>query len=217
MNTCEKPYINQRGVDNLIKCIIFDAMGVVFTVGDDTNDLLVPYILEKKPDVAKEKIFSLYHEASLGNISPKSLWEGVGFSEAEIPSIQREYLETRLTLDPEFVACVKGLKGKYKIALLSNDLAEWNQYLRAYHQIEQYFDYAFISSSIRVRKPDKKIYINALEQMDANAEECIFIDDHPDRVKSAAELGIIPILFNRENRRYNGVQVRSFRQLSQIL
>ena len=77
MNTCEKPYINQRGVDNLIKCIIFDAMGVVFTVGDDTNDLLVPYILEKKPDVAKEKIFSLYHEASLGNISPKSLWEGV--------------------------------------------------------------------------------------------------------------------------------------------
>src|SRR5690554_6419293 len=105
----------------LIKYIIFDAMGVVFTVGDDTNDLLVPYILGKKPGVAKEKILRLYHEASLGHISPKSLWEGVGFSEAEIPAIEREYLETRLTLDPECVDCVKRLKNKYKIALLSND------------------------------------------------------------------------------------------------
>lgn len=90
-------------------------MGVVFTVGDDTNDLLVPYILEKKPGVAKEKILSLYHEASLGNISPRSFWEGVGFREAEIPTIEREYLETRLTLDPEFVACVKRLKDNYRI------------------------------------------------------------------------------------------------------
>ncbi|NLY75142.1 MAG: HAD-IA family hydrolase [Firmicutes bacterium] len=201
----------------MIKHIIFDAMGVVFTVGDDTNDLLVPYILEKKPNVAKERILSLYHEASLGNISPKSLWQGVGFSEAEIPSIEREYLETRPTLDPEFIACVKKLKDKYRIALLSNDIAEWSQYLRAFHQIDQYFDYAFISSNMRVRKPDKKIYIDALKQMDAKPRECIFIDDYPERLKSAAELGIIPILFNRENRQYNGIQVDSFRQLLRIL
>lgn len=201
----------------MIKYIIFDAMGVVFTVDDDTNDLLVPYILEKKPGVAKEEILRLYHEASLGNISPEDFWAGVGFKEPEIPAVQSEYLETRLTLDPEFVACVERLKDKYEIALLSNDIAEWSQYLREFHNIGRYFDYTFISSSMRVRKPDRKIYLDALAQMDAKARECIFIDDYTERLEAAAGLGMIPILFNRENRPYNGVQVRSFRQLCQIL
>jgi len=201
----------------LIKYVIFDAMGVVFTVGDDTNNLLVPYILEKKPDAARETILRLYHEASLGNISPERFWAGVGFREAEIPAIEKEYLETRLTLDPEFTACVKKLKAKYRIALLSNDIAEWSRYLQAYHRIDQYFDDVFISSAMRVRKPDKKIYLEALARMGAEARECVFIDDHPDRVEAAAELGIIPILFNRGNHRYHGVQVYSFRQLSEVL
>jgi FMN phosphatase YigB (HAD superfamily) len=70
---------------------------------------------------------------------------------------------------------------------------------------------------MRVRKPDKKIYIDALDQMAAKAQECIFIDDYPERLESAAETGIIPVLFNKKNRQYDGIQVHSFRQLSQIL
>lgn len=201
----------------MIKHIIFDAMGVVFTESDDTNDLLLPYVLEKKPDITKEKVLSLYHEASLGNISAQSFWQGVGFSQEDIPLIQKDYLETRLTLDPEFVECVEKIKDKYTISLLSNDIGEWSSYLRKFHHIEQYFDYTFISSDIRVRKPDKKIYKDALNQMSAKAEECIFIDDYPERVESAFELGILPLLFNRNHRHYNGLQVYSFKQLSQIL
>ena len=34
----------------MIEWVVFDVMGVVFTVGDDTNDLLVPFIWERNPD-----------------------------------------------------------------------------------------------------------------------------------------------------------------------
>lgn len=36
------------------KWIIFDAMGVIFEVGDDTNDLLVPYIQNKNNMISAE-------------------------------------------------------------------------------------------------------------------------------------------------------------------
>ncbi len=201
----------------MIKHIIFDAMGVVFTVSDDTNDLLVPFILEKKENTGIEDILKLYHEASLGNITPLDFWRRLGFCMEVIPAVQKEYLETRLTLDTEFKECVKKIKEKYDIAMLSNDIAEWSWYLRKFHQIEVFFKYVFISSDMRVRKPDKKIYTDALSRMNAKPQECIFIDDDPKRVESAAELGIIPILFNRNHVPYSGIQVLSFQQLSQML
>ena len=55
----------------MIKYIIFDAMGVIFTVGDDTNDLLVPYILERNPQESREHINDVYIKASIGQTLEK--------------------------------------------------------------------------------------------------------------------------------------------------
>lgn len=127
--------------------IIFDVMGVIFTVGDDTNDLLVPYILERKPQTQKDTIKRLYLEASLGRIHSGEFWTGCGFSADEIKAAQKTYLDTRLTLDPGFIECAKVLKQKYRLALLSNDVSEWSRYLRKRHHIDDYIDYAFISGA----------------------------------------------------------------------
>jgi hypothetical protein len=35
----------------MIRFVIFDVMGVVFTVGDDVEGLLIPYIRSIKPDI----------------------------------------------------------------------------------------------------------------------------------------------------------------------
>lgn len=40
----------------LTKWVILDLMGVIFKVGDDTNDLLVPYILKMNDMISAEKI-----------------------------------------------------------------------------------------------------------------------------------------------------------------
>jgi putative hydrolase of the HAD superfamily len=197
--------------------IIFDVMGVIFKVSDDTNDLLIPYVLTLRPQTQKETIKKLYLEASLGKISANDFWAGLGFPSSDIDGIQKDYLDSRLTLDPGFIECVKTLKAKYTIALLSNDISEWSVYLRKRHRIEEYIDFAFISGGMGLRKPDPEIYKQALSKMNVKPFECVFIDDDPRRVNAAAELGIASILFNRNQNRYKGIQVMSFKELSAVL
>lgn len=62
----------------MIKHVLLDAMGVLFTVGDDTNELLIPFVQAKNPAAEREEIRTHYHRACLGEISSRAFWEAVG-------------------------------------------------------------------------------------------------------------------------------------------
>ena len=201
----------------MIKYVLFDVMGVIFTVGDDVEGLLIPYMQSLKPEIPVQKIKELYHAASLGHIPSRELWELTGVEKAEIPEIERYYLEHCFSLDAGFLSCAKALKARYGIALLSNDIAEWSRYLRAFYGIEPLIDAAFISSDLGLRKPDPQIYQTALAALGIQASECVFIDDSPERVEAARRLGICSVLFDREGHDYQGLRVKSFAQFTQLL
>ena len=201
----------------MIKFIIFDVMGVVFTVGDDVEGLLIPYIQSLNPEISAQKVKDAYHQTSLGRMSSRELWELMGFEQNDILCIERDYLENAFTLDDGFLACAKALKSKYGLALLSNDISEWSKYLRNFYDIEPLINAAFISGDLGVRKPDSQIYQIALDTLGVQPSECVFIDDSPERVEAARRLGICSILFNREEHDYNGLRVKSFDQLTQLL
>jgi len=201
----------------MIKFVIFDVMGVIFTVGDDVEGLLIPYVRSLKPGIDDQDVRDIYLAASLGKIVSRDLWAQLGFDETDIPVIERNYLEKSFTLDVEFLSCAKALKNRYGIALLSNDVSEWSRYLRGYHGIEPLIDAAFISGDLGVRKPDPRIYSTALETLGARPSECVYIDDYPERVEAARELGICSILFNRAGHDYSGLRIKSFGQLMRLL
>ena len=201
----------------MIKHIIFDVMGVIFTVSDDVEGLLVPYVRSLKPNTSDQDIRDLYNTASLGEINSRDLWARLGFDEAEIPAIEKSYLEESFTLDAGFLPCAKSLKNRYGIALLSNDISSFSRYLRSYYGIEPLIDAAFISGDLGIRKPDPRVYGIALETLGAGPSECLFVDDYPERVEAARELGICSVLFNREGHDYNGLRVESFGQLERLL
>ena len=104
-------------------------MGVVFTVGDDTNDLLVPFIKKYNKQISREKIIEIYLRASLGEISSCQFWREVELGK-EYPEIETSYLQTQLTLDDEFIPVANSISKEYSLALLSNDVSEWSAYLR---------------------------------------------------------------------------------------
>ena len=201
----------------MIKYVIFDVMGVIFTVGDDVEGLLIPYIHSFKPDIEPKDIKDKYLNASLGKITSHELWTQLDFDKADIPAIERNYLEKSFSLDAEFLPCANALKSRYHIALLSNDISEWSRFLRGFYGIESLIDAAFISGDLGYRKPDLEIYRIALDKLDAKPNECVFIDDYPGRVEAARELGIVAILFDREGHDYSGLRVKSFKQLEQLL
>jgi HAD superfamily hydrolase (TIGR01509 family) len=203
----------------MIKAIMFDMMGVIFKVGDDTNDLLVPFVLSKSPKIPKQKIIDLYIEASLGRISAPIFWKELGLS-AFYPEIESEYLNNYLEFDEEIVPCVESLSKKFKLGILSNDVSEWSEYLRKRFNLDSRFECSIISGNVGIRKPDKRIYEIASLKMNVKPEECVFIDDRIKNTSSAREIGMKTILFKRDTMENlagheNGVEM--FSQISGVL
>ena len=63
----------------------------------------------------------------------------------------------------------------------------------------------------------KEIYELTLKRIGKKAEECCFIDNSVNNLTVAEELGIRPILFNRDNEEYDGVVVNTFEELADLL
>ena len=179
------------------KWVILDVMGVIFEVGDDTNDLLVPYIQKRNDMILVEKINEMYLKASLGEISSFDFWNELGFG-SKYPEIERDYLDTYLRIDSEFVEIAKTLSKDYSLAILSNDVKEWSNYLRTKFDLSRLFKIIIISGEVGYRKPDKRIYNILLDRIQSLSLDCVFVDDRSKNLRPGSEIGIKTIRFARE-------------------
>ncbi|VVB97505.1 Phosphoglycolate phosphatase [uncultured archaeon] len=199
------------------KWIIFDVMGVIFEVGDITNDLLVPFIQKRNDTISAEKINEMYLRASLGEISSFDFWKELGFR-SEYPEIEREYLDAYLTIDPDFIETARTLVKNYYLAMLSNDVKEWSAYLRAKFDLNSLFKIIIISGEVGYRKPDKRIYNILLERIQSSPSNCVFIDDRAKNLLAASEMGIKTIRFIREDGYFPaGFEISSFAELPRVI
>lgn len=180
----------------MIKWVVFDVMGVVFTVADNANDLLAPFIWERNAAISREAINQVYIRASLGEIESRQFWEEVGLGR-DYPEVERAYLDGCLTVDPEFAPVARRLGERFSLGLLSNDVREWSAYLRARHAMD-FLDAVTISGDVGCRKPSPGIYERFLTDAGARAKECVFIDDRCKNLAAAAALGLKTIRFARQ-------------------
>ena len=202
---------------NKYRWIVFDAMGVVFKVGDDTVRLLIPMLKELVPALSAQQIYDIYIEASLGSISAFDFWQKLGLGE-DYPEIQNAYLEQYLTFDELFKPVAKEMTEHYRLAMLSNDLSEWSNHLRKRHGLNEFFDEVIISADVRCRKPSEQIYDILLQRTGAQPDDCIFIDDSIENLEAAAKLGINTILYNRDEiSDYDGNLINSFDDLKNVV
>ena len=206
----------------MIKWIIFDAMGVVFTESDDVRNILIPFVQERSP-ISKDEIYTVYRRANLGEINPREFWKYVGLG-YKYPEIETMYLDSRSDLDSGFVPTARALSKKYSIGMLSNDIREWSAYLRNKFSIN-FFDVVVVSSDVYCRKPDPPIFAHFLKNAKAHAEECILIDDRSKNLATAQAIGMKTIHFTRikeksEDEKYDFVpdgRIISFEQLEDTI
>ncbi len=64
--------------------------------------------------------------------------------------------------------------------------------------VSGYLSFCTFSCFLGVFKPDRRIYLDALEKSGVSPEETVFIDDSVRNLRGAAELGILPILIAAE-------------------
>lgn len=180
-----------------IDVVVFDAMGVTFVDGDDVSNLLIPFVARECGCTNGDAVRKLYMPASLGQISSREFWARVGCT---YPASEREYLDTQLTLDPDFVTVAEQLKKRYVLAMLSNDVSEWSAYLRRRFALDQFFESVVISGDHGFRKPDRRLYHVLLRSLSVAPHRCVFVDDQPRNLETATQLGMHTVCRLRDNR-----------------
>ncbi|MBD3255184.1 MAG: HAD-IA family hydrolase [Candidatus Lokiarchaeota archaeon] len=203
----------------VLKWIIVDAMGVIFREGRDLYELLIPFALEKNPKLSESVILRTYLKGSLGLISSQELWNILGLGN-HYPEIEKEYLDNYLSIDEDFYQFIEKVYSNYSIAMLSNDLKEWSNYLRNKYDLNKYFREIIISGEVNLRKPDIEIFELLLERLKVPAQACIFIDDNLKNVNNASKLGINTIRFVRSKEKVafcSEFEVSSFKELYSVL
>jgi putative hydrolase of the HAD superfamily len=151
--------------------------------------------------IAREGVHPLY-ELECGRITEEQFLEGLeralreqvgrdipcdGFAEA---------LWSGLAPNPPMIELMAALRGEgYRMALLTNNVREWEPRWRAMAPIDDIFELVVDSAYVGMRKPDPEIYELALQGLGLPGEECLFVDDLERNCVAAADAGMVAVVY----------------------
>lgn len=101
-------------------------------------------------------------------------------------------------LDPndELIAYMAGLRDRgYAMALLTNNVREWEPRWRSMLPVDEIFGVVVDSAFVGMRKPEPEIYQLTLERLGLPAQACVFLDDIELNCDAARELGMTAVVF----------------------
>lgn len=183
-----------------IKAILFDLGGVLIRTEDRRpRQMLADAFQMTVADL--EKVFfggESGDAAQRGDIPAADHWENVRVALNLRPD---ELDPTRTTffagdvLDRELFNYLKDLRQRFKIIALSNAMSDARASLLNKWQIGEAFDRIFISAEMGMMKPDPRIYLAVLDELDLSPPETVFVDDFQHNIKAAQTLGMRAIWF----------------------
>ena len=101
--------------------------------------------------------------------------------------------------NPPMIELMRELKGRgLRMALLTNNVREWEPLWRAMVPIDEIFELVVDSAFVGCRKPEPRIYEIMLDRLGVAAEGCLFVDDVEVNCDAARELGMTAVHF-RDN------------------
>ena len=186
----------------MIKNIIFDLGDVIVDYNPD--DYLKQFNLQNEEiEFLKKEIFSgiEWNKADKGeykNITDlvSSLCIRIPEYKDIIPEILTDnYAEAQTIRKPEENLFFKLNASGFRMFILSNTPKYAIDYLKKKTEIFNLTEGELYSFEEGVLKPDKQIYIKLLNKYNIIPNESVLIDDNPNNIKTANELGIHGIVF----------------------
>ncbi len=181
-----------------IDSVIFDWGGVLI---DDPRPGLLRFCANAF-GVGQED-YTPVHDSCLdefhkGLINEETFWREIagklGKSIPNAPSLWYEAFKSAYVPKLEMFSLASSLHARgYKTALLSNTELPAVEFFRGLRY--DMFDVLVFSCEERMMKPDRKIYDLTLKRLRSQAERSVFIDDRPDYIQGAKDVGLHTILF----------------------
>jgi putative hydrolase of the HAD superfamily len=192
-----------RTMPGVIRAVLFDFGGVILS---SPFEAFAAY--EKRVGLAEGTIRSINATNPDTNAwarlerSQVELDEFVGLFESEALDLGHqvsgaEVLEClRGDVRPEMVEAVRRLRDRFATALLTNNFPtgspDWSAG-GSFHDLVDLFDVVVESSRVGCRKPERRFYELALEELDISASEAVFLDDLGINLKPARAMGMTTI------------------------
>lgn len=141
----------------------------------------------------------MWLEVDRGVMSVNDIIEGCIASDPEIEPEIRHFFADRRRLVEEYPysrAWIESLKNRgYKIYILSNYSRDHFQYVSRHFSFFGLEDGMMISYTVKLLKPDRRIYEALFEKYGLKPEECVFLDDSARNIEGAVAAGMKGIVF----------------------
>jgi putative hydrolase of the HAD superfamily len=106
-----------------------------------------------------------------------------------------ERLMGALEPDVELFGYYRSLRDRgVRLALLTNNVREWEPLWRAKLPVDEVFEVVVDSAFVGMRKPEPGIYALTLERLGLPADACVFVDDLEVNVDAARALGMAGVV-----------------------
>ncbi len=187
-----------------IKAVIWDMGGVLL----QEVDRAPREKLAERYRIALKDLYDLVFQsrsaqlAGVGRITEEEHWQHVGSTLGILSTDLQEFqllFWSGDRVDPVLHDFIRGLRGRYQTALLSNAWSGTRKALVDYYDCLDIFDQVIISAEIKLAKPDPAIYQEMLTLLGIEPRQAIFVDDLQENIDVANRLGIYGIRFLNSN------------------
>jgi putative hydrolase of the HAD superfamily len=189
-----------------VENIIFDLGGVILDV--DYN--LTRAAFEKLGVRNFDEMYSqanankLFQKLETGEINEAEFYKELNRStglQLSIEEIKKAWNAMLLSFREGSLQFLEKIRWKYKVYLLSNtNLIHWNAFQQNFHSkkrtrsFEEYFDKAFYSFEMGLRKPGEAIFHQVIKELQIDPRKTVFIDDSAQNIEAAKKAGLQTIL-----------------------
>lgn len=149
----------------------------------------------------------------------REFWEmiltNLGISESselvqQLTALRESHLDTLFKLYDGVIPILTTWKMKYKLALVSNCPVGFSDFLKHFN-LGPLFECIILSYAVGVGKPERRIYLEALEGLGLEPSECVFVSDEISDLEGAAEMGLRTILVRQGERTMINAKDPNFR------
>ena len=185
-----------------IKAIIFDLGGVILNIDYNKTSKAFTNLGVKNFDemYSQKNANPLFHDLEEGKINEEEFYNA--FRRSTQLKLTDQQIKTAwnailLRYREEALQTLATIKNKYRLYLLSNTNSihhkEFNKIFEdqiGSGSLNDYFDKAYYSHEIKLRKPGKDAYQYVLKENNLFPSETLFIDDSIQNIEAAKSLGL---------------------------
>ncbi len=180
----------------MIKTIIFDYAGVLTPTRNKQNFAQENHKkFNLQPGELLDILYKHWDKTAIGEISEKDYWKYIGEKLNTNPDEIRNLVYAAFPIEERVIKIIDQIKDRYTLVMVSNQIEDWLEKVIDDNDLRSKFHFFANSYQIGVNKPDRRIFLAALEKSKSKPRETLFIDDSPENIKSAKQLGLRTIQF----------------------